>query len=224
MSLLAKGFLLFSDAIIISPLLIIGFATRGGFFIKSPSKEGVVIWGNASFLVLFTMIFNVFLKSLFLIPLDPGLGIKGFAFPSGHMQVAFVLYGWLFLSYSHRILRGILIFILMGIGYGLIQQGYHNHADVFGAATFGVAVLYVFHKSATTLSIRANPSRLGLYLIPLAGILGIGIYFRIGLPPHIVKTYLGLIGFSLLWWTVEQIYRQKKKYDGSILNEPKNYP
>jgi len=138
-SLLAKGFLLFSNGIVLAPLLLVGFITRGGFFINSPSFKGSVIWGNSILLVLLTMIFNALLKSLFLVPLNPSLGGEGYAFPSGHMQVAVVFYGTMFQAYSNLIFRKILLLIIAGIGYGLIQQGYHNIWDVLGAVVFGAA-------------------------------------------------------------------------------------
>lgn len=146
LSLLAKGFLTFSHAAIMGTLLMGGLLTGGGFFLKSPSRQGSVFWGHTCLLVLFTLIFNVFLKSLFLVPLNPALGIKGFAFPSGHMQVSTVLYGMLFQAYPHPLLRKILLIILSGIGYGLVQQGYHTLTDVVGAIAFAILTLYAFLK------------------------------------------------------------------------------
>lgn len=210
-SIVADGFLTFSHAIIIAPLLIIGFATRGSFLIIPPSRKGTQVWGYAILLVLFTMIFNAFLKSLFQVPLDPALGISGFAFPSGHMQSSVVLYGWLALVYRNPNLRGILLFILMGMGIGLIQKGYHDYIDVGGSIIFGTATLFVFAQCTTFPSVRAYPPRLGLYLIPLAGLMLVGIYIRIGMPSHIPKTFAGLITFSLFWYGLGQIHRLKDK-------------
>lgn len=209
-SLLAKGFLVFSDAIVISPLLIFGFISKGGFFVKPKTKEGSDIWGNATLLVLFTMIFNVFLKSLFLIPLNPTLGIKGYAFPSGHMQVAVVFYGWLAMVYANRITQSFIIIILTGIGYGLIQQGYHNIKDVMGGIAFGILTVAACAKVRNSSSIQKNPSHLGLYFIPLAGTLVIGRVLRIGISRHIIITYLGLVSFSLLWLGLSYYWRGKK--------------
>jgi hypothetical protein len=197
--LLAEGLLIFSQGLVMAPLLLVGFVTQGGFFIKKSSSEGFVIWGNACLLVLFTMIFNVLLKSLFLVPLAPALKIKGFAFPSGHMQTSVALYGWLFLAYPNQILHKALLLILAGIGYGLIHQGYHTLADVGGAVAFGIITLYAFSKIAQFPSLQKNQAHLGLYLIPIAGLMMGGIYVRTGIPPHIEITFIGLVGFSLLW-------------------------
>lgn len=199
LSLLAKGFLTFSHGIVIAPLLLVGFLTRGGFFLRTPTREGSVVWGNACLLVLLSMVLNVLLKSIFLIPLAPELGIKGFAFPSGHMQVSVVLYGALLRAYPRPLLRGILLIILAGIGFGLIHQGYHTLTDVGGAIVFGIFTLYGFSKAALLSRVQKNPALLGLYLIPLTALMMGGIELRTGIPPHIAKTFMGLAGFSFFW-------------------------
>lgn len=201
-TLYSKGALLFTHALLITPLLMIGFLTRGGFFISPPSQRGSLIWGNASLLVLFTMIFNAFLKSLFLIPLNPVLGLKGFAFPSGHMNVAVVLYGWLLLKYPQRICRLIFLLIILSIGFALIHQGYHNFRDVLGAIGFGIITLCAFLKTIKTRPIQKNPPTLGLYLVLLSGLMIAVIELRIGLTSFMIKTFLGLIGFTLIWFAL----------------------
>lgn len=200
---LAKGFLTFSHDVIIVPLIIIGFLTQRNVITKK-SEKGSIVWGNACLLILFAMIFNTFLKSIFLIPLNPELGKEGFAFPSGHMHVSVVFYGWLFRAYPYRWVRGIILLILAGIGYGLIQQGYHDLIDVVGAVVFGIATLYAFSKVTSFPSIQKNPSRLGLYLIPLTGLMMGLIEYRIGIPFHIQKTFIGLVGISLFWFFYSQ--------------------
>jgi len=108
LSLLAKGFLTFSHPIVIVPLLLIGLVGEVVLGQKSPCE-----WRLACLLVLFSMILNVFLKSLFLVPLNPALGKEGFAFPSGHMQVSVVLYGYLLRVYVRHWIRGLLILSLL---------------------------------------------------------------------------------------------------------------
>lgn len=198
-SYLAKIFLLFSHTIIIAPLLFIGFISRGTFFIKKPTQKESMIWANACLLVLFSMIFNVFLKSLFQIPLNPALGIKGFAFPSGHMLVAVVFYGWLTCSYPSWKVRAFTTIVLLGIAFGLIQQGYHNLRDIFGAVMFGVITLYAFNKAYRLPTIAYRPVRITFILIPIClFFLGI-ISMRIGITSHVTKTFIGLIAFSVMW-------------------------
>jgi len=54
--------------------------------------------------------------------------------------------------------RKFLLFIIAGIGYGLIQQGYHTLGDVVGAVAFGVATLVAFVRVLFP-SIQKNASR-----------------------------------------------------------------
>lgn len=196
---LAKGFLTFSHDVIIVPLIIIGFLTQKNGITKK-SEKGSTVWGNACLLILFTMIFNALLKSLFLVPLNPALGKEGFAFPSGHMQVSVVFYGWLFWAYPYWGLRGVILLILSGVGYGLIQQGYHTITDIVGAVIVGVVTLYGVAKITSFSFIQKKSARLGLCLIPLAGLMLGLIEHRTGVSPHIQKTFIGLVGISLFWF------------------------
>ena len=213
LSLLAKGFLLFSHGVVLVPLLLTGFFTKGGFFMDSPTEKGRTDWGNAIVLVLFTMIFNQFLKSIFLVPLNPALGIHGYAFPSGHMQVATVFYGFLLQIYSQTLFRIILPLIIGGIGFGLIHEGYHNLIDVGGAFVFGGASLFAFANLSSISSIRHNPHWIGFILNPIAGLMILGMILRTGIFIYSGKVWLGLIGFSLFWRTLDRIVKNKKNQD-----------
>ena len=115
LDIIAKFFLIFGQEFVLVPLIIIGFLTL--------NKK---IYGNALFLLLFTMIFNAFLKPIFQIPLAEHLNKTGYAFPSGHMQTAIVFYGWLFIAHKNTLVRSLVSIILLGIGFALIQQKYHN--------------------------------------------------------------------------------------------------
>jgi hypothetical protein len=195
---LAKGFLTFSHPTLIVPFLIIGFLLEKSGLIKN-SKQGSIVWANACLIILFTMIFNMFLKSLFLVPLNPSIGKEGFAFPSGHMQVSVVFYGWLFWAYPYWGIQGLILLILTGLGYGLIQQGYHNFNDVFAATVIGILTVYGFVKITRLSFIQKNPAWLGFYLIPVAGLMVGVIHYRIGIPPHIIVAFMGLVGIVGTW-------------------------
>lgn len=193
---LAKGFLTFSHPTLIVPFLIIGFLLDKNGAIKN-AQQNTTIWEYACLLILFAMIFNTLLKSLFLVPLNPAIGKEGFAFPSGHMHVSVVFYGWVFLAYTQKGVRGLILLILTGIGYGLIQQGYHDFNDVGAAAAVGLLTLYGFAKITQHPMIQKNPLRVWLSLIPVAGLmLGI-IHCRIGIPPHIQITFMGLLVITM---------------------------
>lgn len=205
LSLLAKGFLEFSHPTLIVPFLIIGFILEKNGIIKN-AQQSSVFWANACLLILFTMIFNTFLKSLFLVPLNPAIGKEGFAFPSGHMQVSVVFYGWVFWAYAYRGVRGLILLILTGIGYGLIQQGYHDFKDVGAAAAVGLLTVYGFAKITQYPMIQKNPRRLWLSLIPVVGLmLGI-IHYRIGIPPHIQIIFMGLLGLMMGWFLKKHLF------------------
>jgi len=65
---IGQRFFAFMIVFIIAPLLLVGFFTRGGFFINFLPLRDPLLTEMLSLLVLFTMIFNAFLKSLFLYP------------------------------------------------------------------------------------------------------------------------------------------------------------
>ena len=115
LDIVAKFFLIFGQEFVLIPLIIFGFLAL--------NKK---TYGHAIFLLLFTMIFSAFLKSIFQIPLAEHLNKTGYAFPSGHMQTAIVFYGWLFIAHKNTLVRSLVSIILLGIGFALIQQKYHN--------------------------------------------------------------------------------------------------
>ncbi len=185
LDIIAKFFLVFGQEFILIPLIIIGFLAL--------NKK---TYGHAIFLLLFTMIFNAFLKSIFQIPLAEHLNKTGYAFPSGHMQSAIVFYGWLWIAHKNTLVRAILLTIILGIGCALIQQKYHNLYDVFGAVLFGILTLCIY---ATVLQIelfRNKPFLLGYILITFA----IGLLLSMdSLLNHTLMAFMVLTGFTLSW-------------------------
>jgi hypothetical protein len=121
-------------------------------------------------------------------------GKEGFAFPSGHMQVAVVFYGWLFLIYEQTLIRALLLIVLSGIAFGLIQQGYHNFSDVIASVVFGIITIYGFIWGSQLPKIQNKPARLGSYLIFLSSVMMSVIHFRIGIPMHVYAGFIGLLG------------------------------
>jgi undecaprenyl-diphosphatase len=88
-----------------------------------------------------SMLCNVALKYGFHVPLPSHLHKIGFAFPSGHMQSAIVLYGWLFQSLHNLILKVLFVILLIGIALGLVHFAYHTYYDVFAGCLFGLLIL-----------------------------------------------------------------------------------
>lgn len=105
------------------------------------SKSRVFI--DAMTLLLFTMIYNHWLKEIWRIPLAPHLLKEGWAFPSGHMHISLVFYGYIGwqLKKTNRWLTLTCLSLLIGIGLSLIRQGYHSHLDIWGAFFFGLLTL-----------------------------------------------------------------------------------
>ncbi len=206
---LAKGFLAFGHPTLIVPFLIIGFLLEKNDIIKN-SEQGTIVWVNACLLILFTMIFNTLLKSFFLVPLNPAIGKEGFAFPSGHMQVAVAFYGWVFWAYAYRGVRSLIILTLTGLGYGLIQQGYHTLEDVVAAVAVGILTIYGVVKITRFSFIQKNPACLGLSLLPVAGLMMGVIHYRIGIPPHIILTFMGLVGIAVGWLLITYLSNRKE--------------
>lgn len=182
-------------------------AKIGLFFSQPPVLIGVVIfgftfisekqYGKALFLLLFTMIYNVYLKYCWQMPLPPPL--EGWAFPSGHMHCAFVFWGWLAITYRKLWLSAVITLLLCFVGYGLIYHGYHYPIDILGAAAFGSFSLFIYSRLQKIPLMEAKPYYLGMLTSFL------GLIFIMLLPPenrklHIWQALGGTIGFTLGWW------------------------
>jgi membrane-associated phospholipid phosphatase len=96
-------------------------------------------------LVVFVSSFiNMYLKSLWQIPLDPILGKDGWAFPSGHAQFNFVL--WTTLAWQMRkkwvYCCGIAVNVLGS--FAMVHFHYHNWIDIAAGMGFGALVTVSF--------------------------------------------------------------------------------
>ena len=94
LEMITKILLMSCNEIVLVPLIIFGFLALDR-----------KIFGHATILLMFVMILNAFLKSIFEVPLSEHLNIEGYAFPSGHMSSAITFYGWLFLSTKNNFIR-----------------------------------------------------------------------------------------------------------------------
>ncbi|MBN8827761.1 MAG: phosphatase PAP2 family protein [Sphingobacteriia bacterium] len=101
-------------------------------------------FSKAIILILITMPLNAYLKSIFKIPLNPTIGKIGWAFPSGHMQTAFVFWGIIFWEYKNIIIRFFVGALMICIGFALVYLRYHNIIDILGAIGFGLVELMLF--------------------------------------------------------------------------------
>lgn len=174
-----------------------------------------------------SMLVNHLLKYTFKVPLLPSVG-EGFACPSGHMQFAVVLYGWLALQLSHRkpgwrdiglVTAGS---IIIAEGWALVYCGYHHWIDVLAAIPVGVSLIagyqWILRKHTRNapflVSGIATGLLLGCYWIyaPMASHLWMAYYSIMGLtvsesvfgPKILAFTWMDailktVIGGILLW-------------------------
>lgn|GEM_PF-3923695 len=101
-------------------------------------------------------------------------------------------------------------FVLIGIGYSLIQQGYHTVPDVLAAVVAGLATIYAFVFLGQLPFIDQNLARLSLYLIPITGLLLSVIAYGTSIPPHSGKAFVGLVGFTIFLLLNERVNKGKK--------------
>jgi len=184
----------------IMPILVIGF-----FFLK---RE---IYGKALILLLFAMVFNALLKSIFKVPLPPGVGKDWwYAFPSGHMLTAVVLWGSLAWDYKNKFIATSSLVLISGIGFSLVYKGYHYPIDIAGAIGFGVLYLLSFNvllKKSKWLNSNLPYLSLGLAIISLP------IIFSIPQHPRLDQLWLSLgalIGFPIGWMLSDYVTKNRK--------------
>lgn len=132
-------------------MMIDGFAPIGRALANLPMIMLVFLVGfccfrrklfyQAACLALFSILVNVALKGLFKVPLSPVLGKIGYAFPSGHMQLATVFYSWLALHSASKFFRVLVFMILMSVGFSLVHYGYHDRADVLAGFLCGAGLI-----------------------------------------------------------------------------------
>ena len=142
-------FLLFTREFALIPILIL-------IYLSSCKAEAT----RLLFIVLLTMAFNSYLKSAFAIPLSESLNSDTYAFPSGHMQVAFAFWGWMMIEFRGQVLRIFSIGVLLGIAGSLVQKGYHSWFDIQGAVGFGVLTIALYYWAVKHK--LKDPSRLPL--------------------------------------------------------------
>jgi len=203
---LAEFFLNCVHELVLVPLIILGFLA----FDRK-------IFGNATFLLLFTMIFNVLLKALFQVPLAAHLNKVGYAFPSGHMHGAVVFYGWLLLNTRNSLIKIGLAILISGIAFGLIYQKYHNIYDVIGAIIFGLATLLAYYPLSNANMFNNKPFLLGYIFIALSA--GIIWYLNTinSLSNHVWMAFMVLSGFTISWTIFAKSITKNPPFLGAIL-------
>ena len=157
------------------------------------------IFGHATILLMFVMILNIFLKSIFQIPLSDHLGIEGYAFPSGHMSSAFTFYGWLLINSKENFLKIILGTVIIGVGFSLIYKDYHDIYDILGSIFFCTILLAIYWYVAKTKLVTNRPFFMGYITAALSS--GILWHFNSSetIPNHAWMAFMVLCGFTISW-------------------------
>lgn len=184
-------------------------AKIGLIFSMDPLLAGAIIlgylWGNekifarAAFLLAFTMIYNMLLKSIWQVPLL--FPLEGWAFPSGHMHCAVIFWGY-FACIVRQFLFSAFVFLILCLdGYALVYYGYHYPMDILGAVAFGSLSLLGYFWLEKSTFFREKFYRQGALLATL----GTGLIWQmpeIARKPHVWKAYGILLGLTLgcYWW------------------------
>jgi len=163
-----------------------------------------VVFARAIAIVLVSAIINDWLKQYFQDPRPPqALWLDSsitdtFGFPSGHTQVAVVL--WLWLAYHVRQRWGALLLTVLAFGISIsrLYLGVHDVEDVVGGATIGFAILavFIFWSAERLSSVRERYSRL-----PLIGAAVLTLACLVTWPGGDLRTPLVLGGLLCAFWT-----------------------
>lgn len=185
-TLIAKLGLLFSE-----PTLMIGVFLFGFFCLNDKA------YSRAFMLLLFTMIYNYYLKSIWQIPLKPPL--EGWAFPSGHMSAGWVFWGWLTWHYKNKFFTLLFAVMMSLTAYGLNFHGYHEWVDIIGSIGFGTLTLFLFHWLNRIPAFKQN-----IFVVNvIVGALALLFLFLIPMPhqakPHLWLAHGGLMGMAIGW-------------------------
>lgn len=177
---------------VLIPIFLIGF-----FFIDRK------IFSQAFLLLLFTTIYNLFLKSIWQIPLQPPL--EGWAFPSGHLHSGWVFWGWLALHYKRLITIPIFLLMMAASAWGLIYHNYHNLHDLYASIGFGSLSLLIYYL----VNYKAPVLKDNFFLVNVI-VGGLGILLIHNLPIEVqTKAYIwqaqgAIMGMAIGWLFIAQ--------------------
>lgn len=187
----AQFFLGFSHFLFILPMLALGF-----IFVNKP------LFYHAFFIMFFSILMNVALKATFQVSLNPTIHHAGFAFPSGHMQLATIVYGWLAFNNTNKFLRACICLILVGVGFSLVHFNYHTTIDVLGGVFFAslIIILYAFIKNKYQSKLPWLLSILATLAIPY-------IAWQASIPTHAWIAYCAVLALALTFIIFDKYHR-----------------
>ena len=109
------------------------------------------VFGKLLVIVFFSAIINSFLKDVFQDPrpdfalnIDPWLQTEtSFGFPSGHTQIAVVIWLYIALNVKNLFVKSLSIIFLFGVPLSRVYLGVHDIGDILGGLVVGLATLYI---------------------------------------------------------------------------------
>ncbi len=165
------------------PLFLVLLLIFGYLFFSSRS------FFHTAMLLIATGMLNVFLKDVFQDPrpaaeymLDPRTGTS-YGWPSGHAQIAVVLWGFLAYEIGQRWAYIAAAVIASLICFSRVYLGVHDIGDVLGGVTIGSACLVIYIWGINNVRLRQFVDNLGRGRLPLA-LLVVHIVYILLYPAH----------------------------------------
>lgn len=157
------------------------------------------VFSHALVLMLFTMIYNLWLKSIWQVPLPEWLNSQGWAFPSGHMHTAWVFWGTVAIMISNTRVRLFALALVCFNGAALMQAGFHGIKDILGALGFGALSMLIYQGLLAQPLIKKHAYGLG-FACALFGFIMIQLLIPTAqVQPYLWQSLGALLGFCSGW-------------------------
>ena len=178
------------------------------------------IFGIFPLFIFISALINSFLKEFLQDPrpdnifnIDPWLqGMDAsYGFPSGHAQLAVVIWGFLFLRTQNNFLKSIFLFLIITISLSRLYLGVHDLMDIIGGLLIGVISILLLEQllgsKGKWIRDLGRSKHLFIYILLL-------FIFFIFWPEHDDKsTLLGLCGISIGFWIGRDIDNTYIRYE-----------